>query len=58
MYESTLEGDADLFSAKYAAATPATCGDAIDVPDIVCDPPPREVDTILLPGANISTTEP
>lgn len=30
----TSAGVADGFEDKYKAATPATCGDAIDVPDI------------------------
>ena len=30
----TVAGVADGLEAKYRAATPATCGDAIEVPDI------------------------
>jgi hypothetical protein len=43
-----------------SAATPATCGDAIDVPDIraVAVLPEMEADVIELPGAKISTHAP
>jgi len=39
-----------------SAATPAACGDAIDVPEIVAAPlpVPLPVDTMLTPGAVMS----
>jgi len=33
---ATVAGDAPGFVSKNRAATPATCGDAIEVPEIVC----------------------
>jgi hypothetical protein len=43
-----------------SAATPATCGDAIDVPDIraVAAVPEIPADVMELPGAKISTHAP
>jgi hypothetical protein len=41
-----------------SAATPATCGAAIDVPDLVEMPPLASVDVMLTPGAKRSTHEP
>ena len=40
------------------AAAPATCGVAIEVPDMVAVPPVREVDWIDTPGAQIWTQLP
>jgi hypothetical protein len=37
------------------AATPATCGLAIEVPLLVVVPPPNWVDRMLTPGAAIAT---
>jgi hypothetical protein len=50
--------DADLPASRYNAATPATCGDAIEVPAFVEVPPVVDSDTIPTPGANISTQLP
>jgi hypothetical protein len=47
-----------LPDSKYKAATPATCGDAMDVPDFVLVPPVLAVDRIPVPGAKISTQLP
>src|SRR5436190_18451872 len=38
-------------SFRSSAATPATCGAAIDVPVIETSPPPRRAETICDPGA-------
>jgi hypothetical protein len=43
---------------RYAAAAPATCGAAIEVPLIICVVPPNRVDLIDEPGALISTRDP
>ena len=42
------------------AASPATCGEAIEVPEIVrvADEPPIHADVILEPGAQRSTHDP
>jgi hypothetical protein len=42
------------------AARPATCGEAIDVPEMVrvADEPPIHADVMLVPGAQRSTHEP
>ena len=58
--DATVAGLADGFVCKYKATTPATCGDAIEVPDMEV----RSVvlrmydDVIETPGANTSTHEP
>src|SRR5690606_19754891 len=44
--------------ATRTAAAPATCGQAIDVPDIDTYPPPRLVEGIDEPGAATSTVGP
>ena len=56
----TWRGNADRLFSKYSAATPATCGAAIEVPPIVrvavllvC-----QAEVIELPGAIISTHVP
>lgn len=56
----TSAGVADGFDDKYNAATPATCGDAIDVPDrdairVVL---PMNAEVMLCPGAKMSTHVP
>ena len=56
----TTAGVALGFDCKYRATTPATCGDAIDVPDIeVRSVVLRMYDDVMeTPGANTSTHEP
>ena len=56
----TAAGLALGFDCKYKATTPATCGDAIDVPDIeVRSVVLRMYDDVMeTPGANTSTHEP
>ena len=46
-------GVAELFAARKTAAAPATCGDAIDVPDIVVEQVSQriEADSTFEPGA-------
>jgi hypothetical protein len=56
----TLAGVAAGFASRYSAATPVTCGVAIDVPEIVFVAV-FEVfheDVMFTPGARISTTLP
>jgi hypothetical protein len=52
----------ELFGAisKPSATTPATCGEAIDVPEIVFDAvvDVYQADVMLDPGANTSTHDP
>jgi hypothetical protein len=43
--------DASPFADLYSAPTPATCGDAIDVPLIVLVPPVYQSDLTETPGA-------
>ena len=40
------------------AATPATCGLAMEVPLMVLEPPLNQVDVMLEPGPKMSTQEP
>jgi hypothetical protein len=47
-----------LPTCKYNAATPATCGAAMDVPDFVVTPPVRDNDRIPDPAAKMSTQLP
>jgi hypothetical protein len=56
----TVEGEAPVFTAKYKAATPATCGEAIEVPLIVFVAVllVYQADVMLEPGAKISTQVP
>ena len=56
----TVAGDAPGFVSRNNAATPATCGDAIDVPEIVFVAVSLvlHADVILLPGAKMSTHVP
>lgn len=54
----TAAGDADGCVDLYRAAAPATCGLAMDVPEIVLYPPPRHVDSTHTPGAAMSTSGP
>ena len=51
---------ADLFNERYKPATPATCGVAIEVPDIlfIAVVLPIQAEVIFVPGASISTTDP
>ena len=54
LIQLTIVDDAALpYVALYSAATPATCGDAMDVPLIVlvADVLPIHVERIELPGA-------
>src|SRR4051794_4160735 len=44
------------FLPQISAATPATCGVAIDVPENETYPPPRLVERMFTPGAAISTS--
>ena len=46
------------FAPQIAAAAPATCGAAIDVPLMVLVVPLSQVDLIACPGANKSTHDP
>src|SRR5436190_24143849 len=43
---------------RSSAATPATCGDAIDVPENETMPPPSRVEGMPTPGAQMSTQDP
>ena len=56
----TALGVAVGLPARYSATTPATCGDAIDVPLIVLVTlfPVCQADVMLLPGAKMSTQLP
>ena len=56
----TVAGDAPGLLCRIRAATPATCGLAIDVPlnVAVAVSLVRQADTMLEPGAKISTTLP
>ena len=53
---ATADGDAFGFFSRYNAATPVTCGVAIDVPEIVLVSVslPFHADGMSLPGANRS----
>src|SRR3954447_25479200 len=54
----TSLADAFGWPARYNAAAPATCGEAIDVPLAVAVPPPRKSERIRSPGAKRSTHGP
>jgi hypothetical protein len=56
----TVAGEAPGFVSRKSAATPATCGVAIDVPDIVFVAVSLvfQDEVILDPGANMSTQVP
>src|ERR671918_49910 len=56
----TCAGEAPGFPSRYSAATPATCGDAIDVPlmVLVAVLPVDQADVTLAPGANTSRQVP
>jgi hypothetical protein len=60
IHDVTPETDSDEFALSANAATPATCGEAIDVPEIVLvalfDVYQEEV--MFEPGANTSTHDP
>jgi hypothetical protein len=53
---ATVAGEALGFVSRNNAATPATCGDAIDVPEIVLVAVSlvRHAEVMLLPGAKMS----
>ena len=57
---STAAGEAALLTDLYKAATPATCGVAIEVPLMVftADVLVNHADVMLVPGAKISTIDP
>src|SRR5215475_4132839 len=52
---SIWAGVAIGFEDKYRAAAPATCGEAIEVPERTSVPPPLLVERIMTPGAQMST---
>ncbi len=54
--ERTEAGEAEGFPSRYNAATPATCGDAIDVPLMVAVAVllSSHAEVMELPGAKIS----
>jgi hypothetical protein len=56
----TVAGEAPGFVSKKRAATPATCGEAIEVPEIVLVAVSlvRHAEVILEPGAKMSTHVP
>ena len=56
----TCTGVADGCWARYSAAEPATCGDAMDVPlsTFVAVSPVSQSDRMLAPGAKMPTQEP
>jgi hypothetical protein len=56
----TVEAEAVVLPCKYNAATPATCGDAIEVPEIVfvAVSPVCQAEVIEEPGAKISRQVP
>jgi hypothetical protein len=56
----TVAGDATEFNCRYRAATPATCGEAIDVPlrVAVAVSLVYQDERMLEPGAKMSTTLP
>ncbi len=56
----TVAADAVEFPCRYSAATPATCGDAIDVPLMVFVAVSLvyQAEVMLDPGAKISTHDP
>ena len=60
MIVATCAGEKVGFADKMRAATPATCGDAIDVPEMVpvAVVPVCHADLIPDPGANMSTHSP
>lgn len=51
-FTSAGDGTVD-WRLRYLAATPATWGEAIDVPEMVLIPPSSHVDVIFTPGAII-----
>lgn len=58
--ERMSEIDSDGFMDRRRAASPATCGEAIEVPEIVRDAPdpPIHAEVIWEPGAHMSTQDP
>ena len=60
MAAATVAGEAVGFVSRNKAATPATCGEAIDVPEIVFVAVSLvlQEDVMLEPGAKISTQVP
>jgi hypothetical protein len=57
-FDSTVAGLAVVLRDRKSAAEPATCGEAMEVPDSVVVPPPSLVERMLEPGAQMSTQEP
>src|SRR5690606_4881493 len=57
---ATSAGAASGFASRYSAATPATCGVAMDVPEIVlaASSPSIQAEVISWPGARMSTQSP
>ena len=57
---ATVAGEAVGFVSRNNAATPATCGVAIDVPEMVFVAVSlvRQAEVMLLPGAKMSTQVP
>src|SRR5690606_14657370 len=53
---ATCEGEAEGLACRYSAAAPATCGDAIEVPEIVLVALSEvyQAEVMLLPGAKRS----
>src|SRR5688500_17631307 len=58
MFALTDSGVAVGLRARKSAAAPATCAEAIDVPDISAHRPPSLTDRTSSPGARMSTLEP
>src|SRR5690606_38292407 len=57
---ATSEGAASGLASRYSAATPATCGLAMDVPEMVfsASSPSIQAEVISSPGARMSTHSP
>jgi len=55
---STVAGEAVVALDRYSPPVPATCGEAMEVPDMVVVPPLLYVDAMLTPGAQMSTQKP
>jgi hypothetical protein len=57
---AALISSTDKFGLKdfINPANPATCGVAMEVPDMYSYPPPIDVEKISVPGAAISTVSP
>jgi len=55
---STVAGVEPGLRSRQSAATPAACGDAIDVPLKVVEPPPLRAEVMSRPGPKRSTQVP